>query len=55
MTVKETMIIITITINLKTKKIMIEKMLSIIKNVVIKIETLSNHLTIKKIHNCLHD
>ena len=37
------------TINLKTKKIMIEKMINLItKSVIIKIEILSNLLTIKK-------
>ena len=42
-------IIITITINLKTKKIIIEKIIKlIIKNVIAKIETLSNLLIIKK-------
>ena len=49
-------IIIMITINLKTKKTTIEKMINLItKNVVAKIKTLSNFLIIKKNHDCFYD
>ena len=51
MTIKEMtviMIIMIITISLKTKRIMIEEMINLItKSVVAKIEILSNFLTIK--------
>ena len=42
------MIIITMTINLKPKKIMIKRMFLIAKNVIIKIVILSNLLTTKE-------
>ena len=49
MTMKEMMIIIMMTINSKTKRIIIEKMINlIIKNVVAKIEILLNPLIKEK-------
>ena len=49
MTIKEITTIMTITINLKIKRITIEEIINLItKNVVIKIETLSNLLIIKR-------
>ena len=54
---KITIIIIKITmmINLKTKRMITEKMFLITTNVVAKIVILLNLLIIKKNHDCLHD